>query len=109
MRQEVKEILTEDDLNKVVAVTLEETDTIWLYEQKQTAVSTESEEYPAIMYVCVHDSHSIIYSLCYAKYLTRLFLVVYSIKTFPGRWLTPMSYSFCNISCLRKIMMEKSR
>lgn len=48
MRQEVKEILTEEDLNKIVDITLEETDTIWLYEQKQTAVSTESEEFSSI-------------------------------------------------------------
>nr|XP_039271960.1 dynein intermediate chain 4, axonemal-like [Styela clava] len=48
MRQEVKEILKEEDLNKIVDITLEESDTIWLFEQKQTALSTEGEDFADI-------------------------------------------------------------
>jgi len=44
VRKEEIEELTEEDLNKVVHIILEETDTIWLFDQKGTAVSDESDD-----------------------------------------------------------------
>nr|XP_002131353.1 WD repeat-containing protein 78 [Ciona intestinalis]BCG62024.1 WD repeat-containing protein 78 [Ciona intestinalis] len=44
VRREEVEDLTDEDLNKMVDVILEETDTIWMFEQKGIAVSEESEE-----------------------------------------------------------------
>ena len=38
------EIPTEDELNKIVDIILEETDTFWLFDQKGVAVSAEGEE-----------------------------------------------------------------
>lgn len=43
-REEVKETLTEDDLDKVVNLTLTETETIWLLDMPGTSVSNEAEE-----------------------------------------------------------------
>lgn len=43
-REEVKEVLTEDDLGKIVDITLEETDTIWMLDMPGTCVSLESDE-----------------------------------------------------------------
>ncbi|CAK8676221.1 dynein axonemal intermediate chain 4-like [Clavelina lepadiformis] len=42
-REEIEE-LTDEDLNKVVDIILEETDTIWFFEQKGISVSEESED-----------------------------------------------------------------
>ena len=47
-REEVKETLTEDDLGKVVNLTLTETETIWLLDMPGTSVSNESEEAPKV-------------------------------------------------------------
>lgn len=44
VRREEVENLTEEDLNKVVNILLEETDTIWMFEQKGVAVSEEGED-----------------------------------------------------------------
>lgn len=44
VRKEEVEELTEQDLNKVVDIILEETDTIWMFEQKGVAVSEEGED-----------------------------------------------------------------
>ncbi|XP_062586196.1 dynein axonemal intermediate chain 4-like isoform X1 [Saccostrea cucullata] len=43
-REEVKETLTDADLEKIVDLTLTETETIWLLDMPGTSVSTESEE-----------------------------------------------------------------
>ncbi|XP_002733663.1 dynein axonemal intermediate chain 4-like [Saccoglossus kowalevskii] len=43
-REVVKEELTEDDLEKLVDITLSESDTIWLLDMPATCVSTESDE-----------------------------------------------------------------
>lgn len=43
-QQDVKEELTEDDLEKEVAINLTETDTIWLLDIPSVCVSTEAEE-----------------------------------------------------------------
>lgn len=51
MRQEVKEVVAEEDLDKMVDIALEETDTMWLFEQKGVSISTESEDHAAIEYV----------------------------------------------------------
>lgn len=40
----MKETLTEDDLDKVVNLTLTETETIWLLDMPGTSVSNEAEE-----------------------------------------------------------------
>ncbi|XP_070563890.1 dynein axonemal intermediate chain 4-like isoform X1 [Ptychodera flava] len=47
-REEVKEELTEDDLTKLVNITLEETETIWLLDMTDTCVSAESDEAAAV-------------------------------------------------------------
>nr|CAB3267728.1 WD repeat-containing protein 78 [Phallusia mammillata] len=44
VRKEEVEELTENDLNKVINITLEETDTILMFEQKGVAVSEEGED-----------------------------------------------------------------
>ena len=51
MRRDEVEVPTEEDLNKIVDIILEETDTIWLFDQKGVAVSVESEEAALIKYV----------------------------------------------------------
>ncbi|WAR24226.1 DNAI4-like protein [Mya arenaria] len=43
-REEVKEDLTEDDLEKIIDLTLTETETIWLLDMPGVCVSLESEE-----------------------------------------------------------------
>ncbi|KAK3090322.1 hypothetical protein FSP39_010938 [Pinctada imbricata] len=47
-REEVKETLTEGDLEKIVDLTLTETETIWLLDMPGVCVSTESEEAAAV-------------------------------------------------------------
>ena len=44
VRQDVKEDLTEEDLEKIVTFNLTETETIWLLDMPGICVSTESEE-----------------------------------------------------------------
>lgn len=44
VRRDEIEVPTEEELNKIVDIILEETDTIWLFDQKGVAISTESEE-----------------------------------------------------------------
>ena len=44
MRREEVEVPTEEELNKVVDIILEETDTIWMFDQKGVAVSVEAED-----------------------------------------------------------------
>ena len=44
VRQDVKEDLTEDDLEKTVTFNLTETETIWLLDMPGVCISTESEE-----------------------------------------------------------------
>ena len=44
VRQDVKEDLTEEDLEKTVAFNLTETETIWLLDMPGVCISTESEE-----------------------------------------------------------------
>lgn len=48
VRQEVKEVITDEDLDKVIDIVLEETDTIWLFEQKAISVSTEADDHNTI-------------------------------------------------------------
>ena len=48
MRREEVEVPTEEELNKIVDIILEETDTIWMFDQKGVAVSIESEDAEAI-------------------------------------------------------------
>lgn len=48
VRQEVKEVITDEDLDKIVDIVLEETDTIWLFEQMGVSVSTEAEDHSTI-------------------------------------------------------------
>ena len=43
-RQEVQEIPTEEDLVKIVDITLTETDTIWMFDLPDVKVSKETEE-----------------------------------------------------------------
>ncbi|CAG5118395.1 unnamed protein product [Candidula unifasciata] len=43
-RQEIQEVPTEADLDKIVDITLTETDTIWMFDLPDTKVSTESAE-----------------------------------------------------------------
>ena len=43
-REEVKEILTEDDLEKTIHINLTETPTIWLLDMCGVCVSLETEE-----------------------------------------------------------------
>lgn len=47
-RAEVKEVLTEKDLENVVNLTLEETDTIWMLDIPTVCVATDSEEAQSI-------------------------------------------------------------
>jgi len=44
IRREKKEVLTENDLNKIVHISLEETETFWFYEQAGVRVSGEAED-----------------------------------------------------------------
>ncbi|CAL1536674.1 unnamed protein product [Lymnaea stagnalis] len=43
-RQEVQEVPTEEDLEKIVDITLTETETIWMFDMPDVKVSQESEE-----------------------------------------------------------------
>ncbi|XP_076441248.1 dynein axonemal intermediate chain 4-like [Babylonia areolata] len=47
-RAEVKEVVREEDLDKLVDLTLEETDTIWMLDIPTVCVAGDSEEAPAI-------------------------------------------------------------
>ncbi len=47
-REDMKEDLTEEDLEKIIDINLVETDTIWLLDMPGVCVSSESEEAPAI-------------------------------------------------------------
>ena len=48
-REDVKEEIAEDDLDKIVDLTLTETETIWLLDMPGVCCSTESEEADAIL------------------------------------------------------------
>lgn len=47
-REEVKEVLADDDLEKIVDLTLTETETIWLLDMPTVCVSNEAEDASAI-------------------------------------------------------------
>ena len=49
VRREQSEVVTEEDLDKMVHVNLEETETIWMYEQLGTCISTKSPDANAIL------------------------------------------------------------
>ena len=47
-REEVKEQLTEEDLDKIHDINLSETETLWLLDMPGICVSLESEEAPSV-------------------------------------------------------------
>lgn len=47
-REEVKEVLADDDLEKIVDLTLTETETIWLLDMPTVCVSNEADDASAI-------------------------------------------------------------
>jgi len=49
VRREQVDVVTEDDLDKMVNVNLEETETIWMYEQLGTCISTKSPDANTIL------------------------------------------------------------
>ena len=47
-REDVKEDLKDEDLEKIIDLTLTETETIWLLDMPGVCVSTESDEAPKV-------------------------------------------------------------
>ena len=63
-------MLTENDLNKIVHISLEETETFWFYEQAGVRVSGEAEDSEDIMYVFRSSVKTL------SKYLFRVLLIM---------------------------------
>lgn len=90
-RQEIQEVPTEADLEKIVDITLTETETIWMFDLPDVKISTESEEVHDIekrnkSYAEVNYNHRIMsvdhYYLCQIRLRFQVFMISNYSDTF---------------------------